>query len=203
MIECSWTAPGLERELMQTRKKASGLISLLVLSVFALSCLPCQTSSQVIPRPIRTVPVSTEEAQDLVSKLGERLAVDLEGYFVLRVTEEELTSYVALNMNESITDPQIILSDGKIHLYGTIVSPIEAPIGAICSVDTEEGQVQLTVEAVALSGFPIPETFVDSFARQIDDLVTSAQKRRNAEITEIVITEGDLIIKGRFHETSG
>ena len=203
MIECSWTAPGLERELMQTRKKASGLISLLVLSVFALSCLPCQTSSQVIPRPIRTVPVSTEEAQDLVSKLGERLAVDLEGYFVLRVTEEELTSYMALNMEESVTDPQIILSDGKVYLYGTIVSPISAPLSAICSVETEGSQVQITVEAVALGGFPIPETFVKSFVQQIDDLITSAQRRGNVEITEIKITEGEIIIRGRFQETSG
>ncbi len=79
--------------------------------------------------------------------------------------EEELTSYVALNMQESITDPQIILSGGKIHLYGTVVSPIEAPIAAIFTRNGRRSG-QLTVEAVALSGFPIPETFVDSFAQQ-------------------------------------
>ncbi len=188
---------------MQAQNKTSALILVLMLSILALSCLPCQTSSQVIARPIRTVPVSTKQAQDLVSRLGERLPVDDEGYFVLRVTEEELTSYVALNMQESITDPQIILSGGKIHLYGTVVSPIEAPIAAICSLETEDGQVQLTVEAVALSGFPIPETFVDSFAQQIADLVTSAQRRGDVEISEIEITEGELIIGGRVHETSG
>ncbi len=199
---CSHRA-GVERALMQNPKARSGLILLLALSIFALSCLPCQTSSQVIPAPIRTVPVSSAEAEDLLAKLREGLVVDSEGYFTLEVTEEELTSYVALKMEESITDPQIIVSDGKIHLYGTIVSPIEAPITAICSVETEGGRVEITVEAVALGGFPIPETFVESFAQQIDDLITSAQRRGNVEITEIEITEGNLTIRGRFQATLG
>ena len=187
----------LEGEVVQSQEETSGLILLLVLSIFALSCLPCQTSSQVIPTPIRTVPVSTEEAENLVSKLDEDVVLDPEGYFVLRFSEEELTSYVALNMAESVTDPQVILSDGKIFLYGTIVSPVEAPITAICSVETEGGQIQITVDAVALGGFPIPETFVESFAQQIDDLITSAQRQGNVEITEVEITEGELIIRGR------
>jgi uncharacterized protein YpmS len=141
--------------------------------------------------------VSTDEAENLVSKLDEDVVLDPEGYFVLRFSEEELTSYVALNMAESVTDPQVILSDGKIYLYGTIVSPVEAPITAICSVEMEGGQIQITVDAVALGGFPIPETFVESFARQIDDLITSAQRQGNVEITEVEITEGELIIRGR------
>lgn len=196
-------AAELKRELMQTEKEMPGLVLLLALSIFALSCLPCQTSSQVIPTPFRTVPVSTEAAGNLVSRLGEDLALDPDGYFVLRVTEEELTSYVALDMEESITNPQIILSGGNIYLYGTIVSPIAAPITAICSVEVESEQVQIKVEAVALGGFPIPETFVESFAQQIADLITSAQRQGDVEITEIEITEGELIVRGRFQETSG
>lgn len=194
---------GVQKGLMQTQKEKSGLILLLALSVFALSCLPCQTSSQAIPTPIRTVPVSSEAAESLLSKLSEGLVLDAEGYFVLRVTEEELTSYMALNMEDSVTHPQIILSDGKVYLYGGIVSPISAPLSAICSVETEGGQVQITVEAVALGGFPIPETFVKSFVQQIDDLITSAQRQGNVEITEIEITQGEIIIRGRFQETSG
>jgi uncharacterized protein YpmS len=142
--------------------------------------------------------VSAAAADSLVSKLGEDLVLDPEGYFVLRVNEEELTSYVALNMEESIIDPQIILSNGRIYLYGTIVNPIEAPLAAISSVETEGGQVELTVEAVALGGFPIPETFVESFVQQVDGLITSAQRQGNIEITETEITEGELIVTGRL-----
>ncbi|TKJ29844.1 MAG: hypothetical protein CEE40_07135 [Chloroflexi bacterium B3_Chlor] len=181
---------------MQLQKQRSGLILLLALSVLALSCFPCQTSSQVIPTPARTVPVSTEAAEDLVAILGGDLVLDAEGCFILIVTEEELTSYVALNMRESIIAPQILLTDGKIHLYGTIVSPLEAPVTAIASAEASEGQVQITVETVALGGFPIPETFIAAFARQIDDFITFAQRQESMEINEIEITEGELIIRG-------
>jgi len=182
---------------MQTQKGTSRLMLLLALSVFALSCLPCQTSSQIAPSPVRTVPVSTQEAENLVSTLGGELLLDSEGYFVLVVTEEGLTSYVALNMQESITDPQVLLTDGQIFLYGTLVSPIEAPVTAICSLDTVDGQVQVTVESVELDGFPIPRTFVEAFAQQIDEFITFAQRQENVEITAIEITEGEITIRGR------
>jgi uncharacterized protein YpmS len=188
---------------MRTRERTSGLILVLVLSILALSCLPCQTTSQVIPTPYRTVPVSTAAAESLISKLSENLVLDSEGNFILTVTQEELTSYVALNMQESIRDPQIILSDGKTYLYGTVVSPINAPIAAVCSVATEEGEVRVMVEAVALGGFPIPETFVESFVQQISDLIANAQRQGNVEVTEIEIAEGELTIRGRFQGSSG
>jgi hypothetical protein len=141
--------------------------------------------------------VSTAAAESLVSKLSEGLVLDDEERFLLRIDEEEITPYVALNMEESITDPQIILRDGKIYLHGTIVSPIEAPITAISSIETEGGQAKVTVETVALGGFPIPETFVDSFVQQVEGLITSAQRQGNIEFTEIEITEGELIIRGK------
>ena len=75
---------------------------LLTLSVCALACLPCQTSASLVPTPMRTVPVSTEEAQELVSTLTNGPVPDQEGRFTVVVTEEELTSYVALSMSESI-----------------------------------------------------------------------------------------------------
>lgn len=123
--------------------------------------------------------------------------MDPDGCFLLKVYEEELTSYVALNMEESITDPQIILEDGKIYLYGIIVSPIEAPMAATSSVETERGHVKIRVEALTLGGFPIPETFVQASVQQLDGLINSAQRQGKVEITEIEITEGELTIRGR------
>lgn len=181
---------------MQTLQSNSRLTLVLLLSTLALACLPCQTGSPVIPTPVRTVPVSTHDAETLVSRLAGGLVVDRDGCFVLRVSEEELTSYVALRMDESVANPQIVLTNGKIYLYGTLVSPIEAPIAAIASVETQEDQVQITVESVALAGFPIPDTFVESFARQIADFLTYAGARENLAITKIEITEGKLIIRG-------
>jgi len=142
------------------------------------------------------VPVSKEAAESLISILGHDLPLDDEGCFVLIVTEEELTSYVALHMEESIVDPQILCTSGKIHLHGTMVNPIAAPITAIVSVKAESGQVQVEVETVALDGFPIPDTFIDAFALQIEDFITLAQRHERVVIDEVKIVEGELLISG-------
>ncbi len=181
---------------MHLHKLHPGLTIFVALALLTLACLPCQGSSQVIPTPIRTVPVSTEEAEKLISILGHELPLDDEGCFFLTVTEEELTSYVALNMQESIVDPQILLTGGKIHLHGTLVNPIDAPITAVVSVQAESGQVELTVETVALDGFPIPETFIQAFALQIEASITLAQRHENVEVNEVDIIEGELIVRG-------
>ncbi len=181
---------------MQLQKIHPRLTVLVALTLLTLSCFLCQGSTQVMPTPARTVSVSTEEAEKLTSILGRVLPLDEEGCFVLTVTEEELTSYVALNMQESILDPQILLTDGKIYVHGTLVSPIEAPITAAVSVEAKGGHVDVAVENVALDGYPIPETFMDAFALQVEDSVDFAQRHQNVMINDVDITEGELIVRG-------
>jgi hypothetical protein len=175
---------------------ANPVLKLLALSLCVLACLPCQTTSQILPTPERTVPVSTEEAQHLVSTLSTGIVPDENGRFVLVITEEELTSYAALNMTESIIDPQIVLTNGQIHLYGTMVSPIEAPVTAVATIDMETGDPRIVVESVSIDGFPVPDTFVQAFAQQIDDSVIAAQRYEDIKISEIDIREGEVVIEG-------
>jgi hypothetical protein len=171
-------------------------LRLVVLSLCALACLPCQTSFELLPTPERTVPVSTEEAADLVSSLGSGIVPDQDGRFVLVITEEELTSYAALNMGESIIDPQILLTDGQIRLYGTMISPIEAPVTAVATIEMESGDFRIVVETVSIDGFPVPETFVEAFAQQVDDFITAAQRYEDVQINEIEVREGEIVVEG-------
>jgi hypothetical protein len=181
---------------MPSRCRTSGLTAILALSILALSCLPCQTSAELVPTPIRTVPISTQEAEDLIAALGQGVVPDSEGHFVLVITEGELTSYVALNMQESIIDPQILLADDQIHLYGTLVSPIDAPVTAIASVEVQDGSARVVVESLSVDGFPMPDTFVEAFTQQVDDLITTALTYENLEIDDIQIANGEMIVKG-------
>ncbi len=181
---------------MPSRFRASGFVLIAALSVLALACLPCQTSSQVAPTPARTVPVSTTEAENLISSLSQGLVPDSEGRFVLVITEEELTSYVALNMQESIVDPQIVLADGQMQIYGTMLSPVEAPLTAVASVEVEAGKAHVVIESVSVDGFPIPGTFVEAFAQQIDDVITTLLEHERLEISEVQIASGEMIISG-------
>jgi len=181
---------------MESRWRKPGLV-LLALALCALACFPCQTSSQLLPTPERTVPVSTEDAEDLAFNLGHGIVPDAEGRFTLVITEEELTSYVALNMGESIVDPQILLTNGQMHLYGTMVSPIEAPVTFVATVEIDSGSPRIVIESVSIDGFPIPDTFVEAFAHQIDDLIIAARRNENTEISEVEIREGEMIIRGK------
>ncbi len=143
------------------------------------------------------MPVSTEDAEEFALSLGRGLVPDAEGHFTLVITEEELTSFVALNMKESVIDPQILLTNGQIHIYATMVSPVEAPITSVATVEIDDGTPRLVIESVSVDGFPIPDTFVEAFAHQIDDLVSAARTAENAEISEVEVREGEMIIKGR------
>ena len=181
---------------MRTRSGNPGFL-LLALSVCALACLPCQTSASLVPTPMRTVPVSTKEAQEFVSTLTNGLVPDQEGRFTLVVTEEELTSYVALSMSESIIDPQILLADEQIYLYGTIVSPVEAPVTAVATIEVHQGEAHIAIQSVSVDGFPIPETFIEAFAQQLDGFISATQNQENLELTSVEIEEGVIVISGQ------
>jgi hypothetical protein len=188
---------GLEADVMETQRRTPGVVTMVAICVVSLFYLGCGPLSGPIPTPIRTVPVSSEKAQDLVSKLGQDLILDAEGNYVLTITEEDLTSWVAVSMGETIKDPQIILSDGKIHLYGTITTPVRTTMTAVLLMEAEAGQTQTTVESITFGGFSIPETFAETLVRQIDDLVTPGHSQGEVEITEVEIAEGELTLRGR------
>lgn len=182
---------------MQMQGRTPGVVTMVVICVMSLSYLGCGLLPGPIPTPIRTVAVSGQDADSLVSKLGQDLILDAEGNYVLTITEEELTSWVALKMGETIEDPQIILSEGKIHMYGTITTPVSAAMTAILLMEAEAGQARTKVESITFGGLPIPETFAETLVRQIDDLVTPRHSQGEVEITEVEIAEGELILRGR------
>jgi hypothetical protein len=182
---------------VRTRSGNPGIL-VLALSVCALACLPCKTSASLVPTPMRTVLVSTEEAQEFVSTLTNGLVPDQEGRFTLIVTEEELTSYVALSMSESIIAPQILLADGQIYLYGTIVSPVEAPVTVMATIEVDRGEAHIDIQSVSVDGFPIPETFIEAFTQQLDGFISATQSQENAEIANVEIEEGAIVISGHM-----
>ena len=83
-----------------------------------------------------------------------------------------------------------------IGIWFALVNPIAAPITAVVSVQAGSGQVELTVETVALDGFAIPETFIQAFALQIQDSINLAQRHENVEVNEVKIIERELIVRG-------
>jgi len=66
----------------------------------------------------------------------------------------------------------------------------------VATIEMESGHPRMVIESVSIDGFPVPETFVEAFAQQVDDFITAAQRYEDVEISEIEIREGEIVVEG-------
>ena len=101
-----------------------------MLSLASLACNVGRGSPTAAPTPI---PVSTEAAGELESMFENALTQSAGGQVSLVMTEEQLTSFVALKLAEDpdnpFSDVQIILRDGRIRFQAQAeVSGLKLPV---------------------------------------------------------------------------
>jgi len=115
--------------------------------------------------------------------------------FVLRLTQEELTSYVALRLTGlPLQDPQVWISPGQMRATGVITEPIRTRFSVSCSVSGTPSDPRLRFETAALEGMPVPNFMLDMLADRANQIV--AQASFDVTINEIILLEGELIISG-------
>ena len=174
------------------------------LAVFSLSLLltltilPCAAGSATLPG--NPVEVSPEAAQRVEAKLVEALQENPNNQFILRFTNEEITSYMTYSLEETteppITDPQVRFTKGKVYVAGklTNVSPmqVEALIVAVPRIMGE--QLVIDIESVYLGPIPVPNTLLDSLSQTIDTALEEAQV--SLKITQVEVFESEIVIVG-------
>ena len=180
--------------------KENRSLAILSLSLlFALTILSCKTTGSVT-LPGNPVEVSAEAAQRVESKLVEALQENPNNQFILRLTDEEITSYITYSLEETadspITDPQVKFTKGKVYAAGKLndVSPmqVEALIVAVpCIVDE---QLVIEIESVHLGPLPVPDTLLDTLSETIDQALEEAQI--NLKVTQVEIFEDEIVIVG-------
>lgn len=175
--------------------------------IFALASvsLACNLNIFSPKKPAPPIPVTTEAVQSLEETAQDAYyELQQDGTVKLTITEAQLTSLMAMKLAESgdqtITDPQVYLRDGKIQVFGTVKTDnLEAIAEVIVGVGVDgSGQPTFDIESAKLGPFPLPDNLVSQFENRIDLIFQQeiAKLAPNTAIDNIVITDGQMIIEG-------
>ena len=177
----------------------SGLF--LILVMITMACLP-SGADQTQELPGGPVQVSEEAARRLESKVAEALQQSPSSQFLLTITDEELTSWVALRAateSETMIDaPQIHFTQGKIFAAVTVVGvlPVNVRITLVSSVNVVDDRVQFEIEKSSAGPFPVPGFVLDALSQTINETLLEAQL--DVTVTSIEILESEIVIAGQI-----
>jgi len=180
----------------------------LVLAIAGLLLgLACGPLTRQSPTPLPPVPVSTQAAGRLEDKLQQAAATaQVSGDIRITLTEEELTSYIALQLSQSlaeqgliISNPQVRLRDGKLTLSGTYrVDPVTVNPVITLSVTAVNGRPVANVESANFGILPVPGALLSQVSQSINQTLAQ-QLPANATITSVTIADGQMTILGTIH----
>jgi len=179
----------------KNRRQLAFSLSLLV----ALTIVACTTAGSAT-LPGGPVEVSPEAAQRVEAKLVKALTLDPSAQFILRFTDEEVTSYLAIKLEETtetpITDPQVRFTKGKIYIAGklTNVGPVQVRAMIVAAPHVTDDQLVIDIESVYLGPISAPNALLDSLSQTIDEAFEEAQVK--LKITQVEVFESEIVIVG-------
>jgi len=187
----------LRRPKVVNENRSLAVFSLSLL--LALTILACTTAGPAT-LPGNPVDISPAAAQRVEAKLVKALQENPNNQFILRFTDEEVTSYMTYRLEETteppITDPQVRFTKGKIYIAGklTNVSPMQVKALVVAVPRIIGGQLVIEIESAHLGPLPIPDTLLDTLSETIDKALEEAQL--SLKITQVEIFESEIVIVG-------
>ena len=158
--------------------------------------------------PTQTIPVSTEEVQSMQTQIEEALAAGAEtGIVTLQITESQLTSYIALKMQEKanppFTEPQVLLRNGQMQIAGKLNRGIFAAnmlITMNVSVDPATNLPKIEIASADFGPFPAPEGLNAAISTVIDETFTGSlgPVAIGFRLESISIADGVMTLTGRI-----
>lgn len=179
------------------------VVTLLVMLM--IPAMACNLVSRLKPTPTVMVPVSSQAAQSLEEVLSTAAEQARQtGQVDLVVTEQQLTSYVALELQSqgenTLTDVQILLREGKMTMTGQVQQDdLSAPLEMTLSLrDDGAGGFAYTIETAKVGPLPLPQLLLDAITEQMDLAIQDSihQVAGDVYIESINIADGQMAIKG-------
>jgi uncharacterized protein YpmS len=157
--------------------------------------------------PQATIPVSTEIAgsvQEQVKQAVESAAQN--GTLTLSISESQLSSLLAVKLQSQpdpfITEPQVLLRNGEIQVYGKAISgSFQANVRIVLSATIDaNGQPQITVTSTDFGPLPAPEGLNNSISAVVNEAFTGAlgPAATGFRLENITIADGMLTLTGRI-----
>ncbi len=158
--------------------------------------------------PAQTVPASPDEGQGMRQQLEQALIAGAEtGLVSLQITENQLTSYladkIAQKTSPPFTDPQILLRDGQMHIYGKITrSWITANMLITMNVGVDQitGEPKIEIASADFGPFPAPEGINSAVSAIIAEAFTGTlgPVAVGFRLESIAIADGIMTMTGRI-----
>jgi hypothetical protein len=158
--------------------------------------------------PAQTIPVSGDAVQNMQTQIEEAIAAGAEtGMVTVQITESQLTSFIASKLQDQtdppFTDPQILLRNGQMQMYGKIVQGMFSAnilITMNVGIDETSGRPKIEIASADFGPFPAPEGMNTAISALIDEAFTGSfgPVAIGFRLESITIADGVMTMSGRI-----
>jgi hypothetical protein len=180
----------------------------LFVASLVLASLACSIFVGGPAYPDQTVPASPSDSQSMREQLEQALLSGAEtGIVSLQITESQLTAYmadkIAQQANPPFTDPQVLLRNGQMQMYGKISRGwLTANMLVTMNVGVDEvtGQPKIEIASADVGPFPAPEGINTAMSALIAEAFTGTlgPVAVGFRLESISITDGIMTLTGRI-----
>jgi hypothetical protein len=177
-------------------------------TLLALTSLACTIFVGGPDYPAQTVPASTDEVLSMQAQIEQAFLSGAEsGIISLQITESQLTSYMAQKMleqqNPPFTEPQVLLRNGQMQMYGKIDRGMFAANMLIImnvSVDPSTNLPKIEITSADFGPFPAPEELNTAISSIIGEAFTGSlgPVAIGFRLEAITIADGIMTLTGRI-----
>ncbi len=178
----------------------------LAIITLTFSTLACSIFVGGPAYPPTSVPVSTDAAQSLHDQVQQAATAGAQsGTISLQITESQLTSYLANYLasqpNPLITNPQVLLRNGQMQVFGQAQQGMftaNVSITMQVSVDAN-GQPQIDITKTDFGPLPAPQGLNDAASSLIQQAFTGSlgPAATGFRLESITIADGVMTVSGR------
>jgi len=158
--------------------------------------------------PAQTIPVSSDEVQNMRTQIEEAIAAGAEtGVVSLQITENQLTSFIAQKLQAQndppFTEPQILLRNGQMQMYGKINQGMfnaNILITMNVGIDETSGLPKIEIASADFGPFPAPEGMNAAISALISEAFTGSfgPVAFGFRLETITISDGLMTMTGRI-----
>lgn len=167
------------------------LVAVLALATTCIGTLIACTRQPTIQAP--TVPVSKEAALSFESKIAHLTS----RAFQVQLTEQEVTSYVALRLADSLPfeNVQVRFLPERVCIEGTLTTPVRAHIALTGTAAANAGRLQVAFNSAGIGRLALPGPLLASLSDSL--LETAGINSAVLTFDTVRIDQGRITIQGR------
>lgn len=173
-----------------------------------VSSLACSINVGGPEYPAQTVPALPTDAQALRDMIQQAMITGAEtGVITLSITENQLTGFMAEKLaqqtNPPFTDPQILLRNGQMQMYGKVTQgwfTANMLITMNVTIDEITGQPKMQIVSADFGPVPAPEGINNAVSAIIDEAFTGSfgPVAVGFRLETITIADGIMTLTGRI-----